>query len=87
MKKKVCISYDKLPRELKVELKEEFPYGFDDEVKMYPAPKPFYGFLYETEEASYLIKVDKKKDYSDVAIPDDEADEDATPAEDVEYDD
>lgn len=82
MKRKVCISYDKLPREIKLELREEYPYGFDSDVKMYPAPKPFYGFLYEREDASYLIKVDVKKDYSDVHIPDEEESQESEDYED-----
>ncbi len=59
-KKKLIVSYKKLSQELLDTIAEAYPEGFEHLIKKFPknAMEHFYAFPFETDDASYLIKVD-----------------------------
>ena len=64
-KKRLVTSFDNLSPELQDALKKKYPYGFLDHViKVNTATSYFYAVTLETEDASYLVKVNVKIDSS-----------------------
>lgn len=63
-KRRVVISYHNLPVELQEELKKKYPYGYTEAmIRIDKGPGDFfYGVVLETEEISYLVKIDVKVD-------------------------
>jgi hypothetical protein len=63
-KKRVVISYHNLPVELQEELKKKYPHGYTESmIRIDKGPGDFfYGVVLETEDISYLVKVDVKID-------------------------
>ena len=63
-KRRVVISYHDLPVELQEELKKKYPYGYTEAmIRIDKGPGDFfYGVVLETEEISYLVKIDVKVD-------------------------
>lgn len=63
-KKKVAISFPNLAPELQAELKKKYPHGFGDVMmRIDTAPGTFfYAVPFETEDTSYLVKIDVKVD-------------------------
>ena len=63
-KKRVAISYKNLSPELLEEVKKKYPYGWTDHmIRIDKSPTDFfYAIMVETEDTSYLIKVDVKVD-------------------------
>lgn len=63
-KKRLVVSYQNLPVELQEELARRYPTGYTD--AMIRIDKPSGGFFYavalETENVSYLVKIDVKVD-------------------------
>mgnify|MGYP003623892661 CR=1 FL=1 len=65
-KKRVVTSFHNLPVELQEELKKKYPYGFTEAMIRIDkgAGDFFYAVVLETEEVSYLVKIDVKIDGS-----------------------
>lgn len=65
-KKRVVISYHNLSEELKEALKNKYPHGYTEAmIRIDKGPGDFfYGVVLETEDISYLVKVDVKIDGS-----------------------
>jgi len=62
-KKRLVISYDKLTPDLLTALRKKYPNGYEDYVIKVNAPnKEFYAVTLDTEDASYLVKVNVKID-------------------------
>ncbi len=63
-KKRVVISYKNLSDELLDLVKKKYPYGYTDSmIRIDKGPGDFfYAIMLETEDVSYLIKVDVKID-------------------------
>ena len=63
-KKRVAISYKNLSHELRDEVKKQYPNGYTDHmIRIDKGPGDFfYAIVLETEDTSYLIKVDVKVD-------------------------
>lgn len=63
-KKRVVISYHNLPVELQQELKKKYPYGFSEAMmRIDKGPGDFfYAVVLDTEDISYLVKIDVKVD-------------------------
>ena len=63
-KKRVAISYKNLSPELRDEVKKQYPTGYTDHmIRIDKGPGDFfYAIVLETEDTSYLIKVDVKVD-------------------------
>ena len=63
-KKRVAISYKNLSPELGDEVKKQYPNGYTDHmIRIDKGPGDFfYAIVLETEDTSYLIKVDVKVD-------------------------
>ncbi len=63
-KKRVVISYHNLPAELQEELKKKYPLGYTEAMmRIDKGPGDFfYAVVLETEDISYLVKVDVKVD-------------------------
>lgn len=63
-KKRVVISYKNLSPELQEEIKKQYPNGYTDSMlRVDKGPGDFfYAIMLETEEVSYLVKVDVKVD-------------------------
>ena len=63
-KKRVAISYKNLSPELRDEVKKQYPNGYTDHmIRIDKGPGDFfYAIVLETEDTSYLIKVDVKVD-------------------------
>lgn len=72
-KKKLVISYKNLTPELLALVKKKYPFGYQDHVIKVTKPNNefFYAITLDTEDASYLIKVNVKIDTK----PKDEDDE------------
>ncbi len=64
MKKKIVTSYQNLSDSIKEKVKEKYPYGYQDSmIRIDKGPNDFfYAIMLETEEVSYLIKIDVKVD-------------------------
>lgn len=63
-KKRVVVSYKNLSPELQEEIKKQYPNGYTDSMlRVNKGPGDFfYAIMLETEEVSYLVKVDVKVD-------------------------
>ena len=63
-KKRVVVSYKNLSPELQEEIKKQYPNGYTDSMlRVDKGPGNFfYAIMLETEEGSYLVKVDVKVD-------------------------
>lgn len=63
-KKRVVISYSNLTPELIEAFKERYPLGYSDYMIRVDKPSGdfFYGVMLETEDVSYLVKVNVKID-------------------------
>ncbi len=63
-KKRVVISYKNLTPELQEAVKKKYPHGWTDSmIRIEKSPTEFfYAIMLETEDISYLIKVDVKVD-------------------------
>lgn len=63
-KKRVVTSYSNLAPELQNAFKEKYPFGYTDYMIRIDKPNGdfFYGVRLETEDASYLVKVNVKID-------------------------
>ena len=95
-KKRVVVSYKNLSPELQEEIKKQYPNGYTDSMlRVDKGPGNFfYAIMLETEEVSYLVKVDVKvddqvededdKDYYSDEIK--ETDDDQIIAEEIEDD-
>lgn len=65
-KKRVVISYKNLSPELQEAVKKKYPLGYTDNmIRIDKSPTEFfYAIMLETDDVSYLIKVDVKIDSS-----------------------
>lgn len=74
VKKRVVTSYHNLPVELQEELRKKYPHGYTEAmIRIDKGPGDFfYGVVLETEDISYLVKIDVKVDGN----PDEEEDKD-----------
>jgi hypothetical protein len=63
-KKKVIVSYNNLPPNVIEAIKTQYPDGYANYVKKFPKPNNdfFYAINVETEDVSYLVKVNVKID-------------------------
>ena len=63
-KERVVVSYKNLSPELQEEIKKQYPNGYTDSMlRVDKGPGNFfYAIMLETEEVSYLVKVDVKVD-------------------------
>ena len=63
-KKRLVTSFHNLSTELQEELKKKYPLGFTEVMMRVDKPKGdfFYAVPFETEEISYLVKIDVKID-------------------------
>ena len=73
-KKRLVVSFNNLPLELQKELKALYPAGYYDVMMRIDKPNGdfFYAVPFETEEVSYLVKIDVKID--DLSDEDDDKD-------------
>jgi hypothetical protein len=63
-KKRLVVSYQNLSEDLLDALKKRYPNGYGDSVMKISGPndKVFYAVMLDTQDASYLVKVDVKID-------------------------
>lgn len=63
-KKRLVVSFNNLPAELQEAIKVAYPAGFADVMIRVPKPNGefFFAVPFETEEISYLVKIDVKID-------------------------
>ena len=63
-KKRLVVNYQNLSEELLDALKKRYPNGYGDSVMKINGPndKVFYAVMLDTQDASYLVKVDVKID-------------------------
>lgn len=63
-KKRLIVSYNNLTPELQEELKRQYPLGFTDSMQRYDKGPGdfFYAVRLETEDITYLVKVDVRID-------------------------
>ena len=63
-KQRLVVSYQNLPAELQEEVKKLYPYGYTDHMIRIDKPSGdfFYAVPFETDEISYLVKIDVKID-------------------------
>lgn len=63
-KKRLAVSYHNLPVELQEELKRKYPNGYTEAMIRIDKPSGdfFYAVVLDTEEISYLVKIDVKVD-------------------------
>jgi hypothetical protein len=73
-KKRLVVSFNNLAPELQEAVKAEYPAGFADFMMRIPKPNGefFFAVPFETEEISYLVKIDVKID--DLSNEDDDKD-------------
>lgn len=73
-KKRLVVSFNNLPVELQEQLRTEYPLGYSDVMMRIDKPNGdfFYAVPFETEEVSYLVKIDVKID--DITDDDDDKD-------------
>ena len=64
MKKKLVVAFNNLSAELQEAVKLAYPAGFADFMMRIPKPNGefFFAVPYETDEISYLVKIDVKID-------------------------
>ncbi len=89
-KKHIVTSFHNLSAELQDEVKEKYPLGFTDAMMRVDKPNGdfFYAVPFETDEVSYLVKIDVKID--DHSQDDDEKDyydDDIKGADEIQRDD
>lgn len=62
-KKRVIKSLENLDPKVKILLKKEYPYGFEDSLRRLTNAKnePFYVVPLETEDTAYLVKIAVKR--------------------------
>ena len=72
-KKRSVVSFANLSPELQEEVKKLYPYGFTEAMMRIDKPNGdfFYVVPYETDEVSYLVKIDVKIDDSSDDVEDD----------------
>ncbi len=60
IKKRVVVSFHNLPEELQEAVKKKYPAGFTESmIRIDKGPGDFfYAVVYETEDTSYLVKID-----------------------------
>ncbi len=77
-KKHIVTSLHNLPLELQEELRKKYPNGFTDVMIRVDKPQGdfFYAVPFETEDTSYLVKIDVKIDVQLNGNMDDDADND-----------
>lgn len=65
-KKRLVVSFHNLPVEIQDEVKKKYPFGYTDHmIRIDKGPGDFfYAVVFETEDISYLVKVDVKIDGS-----------------------
>ncbi|GAB5418541.1 MAG: hypothetical protein Crog4KO_02980 [Crocinitomicaceae bacterium] len=51
------VSFEKLEAPLRRQLLNQYPEGFDGAVMRIEAPKPFYAVILESEQVTYLVKL------------------------------
>ena len=63
-KKKLVVSFKNLSPELQEEVKKQYPYGFSEKMMRIDLgpEKFFYAVPFETEDISYLVKINVKID-------------------------
>ena len=63
-KKRSVVSFTNLPAELQEEVKKLYPYGYTEAMMRIDKPNGefFYAVPFETEEVSYLVKINVKID-------------------------
>ena len=63
-KRKSVISFNNLPLELQEAVKAAYPYGYSDSLIRVDKPNGdfFFAVPFETDEVSYLVKIDVKID-------------------------
>jgi hypothetical protein len=73
-KKRLVVSFNNLPAELQEQVKALYPYGYSDAMMRIDKPNGdfFFAVPFETEEVSYLVKIDVKID--EVSADDDDKD-------------
>jgi len=66
-KKRLVVSFNNLPTELQEAVKELYPTGYSDVMMRIPKPNGefFFAVPFETDDISYLVKIDVKIDDSD----------------------
>ncbi len=66
-KKRLVTSFQKLTPEMQVQVKEQYPLGFNDAMMRIDKPNGdfFYAVPYETEDIFYLVKINVKIDDSE----------------------
>lgn len=87
IKKRIVISYKNLTPELQDAVKLKYPYGYTDKmIRIDKGPNDFfYAIMLDTEDISYLIKVDVKIDDGSVDEEEEKEffDDDIKGAEDI----
>ncbi len=88
-KKRLVVSFNNLPSEIQAEVKAFYPTGYFDAMMRIDKPNGdfFYAVPFETEEISYLVKIDVKID--DMSEEDDDKeyyDEEIKGADDLQDD-
>lgn len=83
-KKRVVVSFENLSAELQEVLKKKYPYGFlDSVIKVNTATSHFYAVTMDTEDSSYLVKVNVKIDSKSEDVDNDDlGDEDSESGDD-----
>lgn len=63
-KKRLVVSFHNLPVEIQDEVKKKYPFGYTDHmIRIDKGPGDFfYAVVFETQDISYLVKVDVKID-------------------------
>lgn len=87
-KKRLVVSFNNLPAELQEQVKAMYPLGYSDVMMRIDKPNGdfFYAVPFETEEVSYLVKIDVRID--DVSEEDDKEyyDDEIKGADDIQDD-
>ncbi|MFR9502644.1 MAG: hypothetical protein SNG90_08925 [Rikenellaceae bacterium] len=67
IKKRLVTSFQKLTPEMQAQVKEKYPLGFNDAMMRIDKPNGdfFYAVPFETEDITYLVKIDVKIDDSE----------------------
>ena len=63
MKRKVIIDFRSMPRELRELMKVKYPSGYASHINLFSDRngKHFFGFLLETDDTIYLVRLNDKK--------------------------
>lgn len=80
-KKRLVVSFNNLPVELQEAVKEFYPLGFSDVMMRIEKPNGdfFFAVPFETDEVSYLVKIDVKID----EVHEDDDDKDYYDSDDI----